>query len=228
VNKIDKDGWSPLLFAADTDGDRKVEIVSLLVANGANVAVRAGSFITPLVAACLSPNGQSETVRVLLKAGANVNQQANGLSPLHCASRQGLEACLMTLLHYGADLDHRSTPNIHFGNDLISKEGQSPLEVAVANGHAGCASILRKWPALNNQLAAKLCLERMRREGMHAVVEATPTNDLSRPMFVFKVLDMMMNCMMHPLGEGIMEYVGTNVGLKVEKKIYIFTSLRRP
>ena len=80
-------------------------------------------------------------------------------------------------------------------------------------GHAGCVSLLRKWPVLRNQIAAKLCLERVRREGMHAFVEATPTHDLTRPMFAFKVLDMFMNCMMQPQGEKVMEYVGLNIGM---------------
>ncbi len=93
--------------------------------------------------------------------------------------------------------------------------GQSPLEAAVANGHAGCAELLRKWPVLRNQITAKLCLEHMRREGMHAVVEATPTNDLTKPMFAFKVLDMFMNCLMQPQGGKVMEYVVMNVGLEI-------------
>ena len=32
-------------------------------------------------------------------------------------------------------------------------------------------------------------------------------------MFVFKMLDRFMNCMMQPQGKKVMEYVGTNIGL---------------
>ena len=185
----------------------------MLLANGANVNLaNTDEGSTPLSVA--SYKGHVEVVRLLLANGANVDQTAvGGESPLLAASVNGNEACLKTLLHYGADLDLRATDYIEFEDGFEILSGQSPLEVAVAQGHAGCAEILRKWPATANQLTAKLCLERMRREGMHAVVEATNTSELTRPMFVFKVLDMFMNCMMQPQGEKVVEYVGLNIGL---------------
>ena len=44
---------------------------------------------------------------------------------------------------------------------------------------------------------------------MHTVVQATPSNDLSSEMFVFKVLEDMMSRGMYGLAELVVEYVGT-------------------
>jgi hypothetical protein len=60
-----------------------------------------------------------------------------------------------------------------------------------------------------NQLVAKLCLNRLKLEGLSAVVARTPSySDLSPPHFAFAVVDMMMNCAMQPQAERILELVG--------------------
>ena len=69
------------------------------------------------------------------------------------------------------------------------------------------------YPALLNRITAKCCLVRLKQEGMTDFVAAREINELTRPQFVFMVLDMMKNCAMEPLAEEVMSYVGTNVGL---------------
>ena len=72
-----------------------------------------------------------------------------------------------------------------------------------------------KYPALLNRITAKCCLVRMKEEqGMTDFVAAREINELTRPQFVFMVLDMMKNCAMQPLAEEIMSYVG--VGASIE------------
>ena len=105
------------------------------------------------------------------------------------------------------------------------KDGRTPLEHAQRNAtRANHVAILRcleestaKYPSLLNQITAKCCLVTMKRNGMTEYVARTPLNDLTQPQFVFMVLDMMKNCAMQPLVELILSYVGTNVGLPVEK-----------
>ena len=103
--------------------------------------------------------------------------------------------------------------------------GRTPLEVAQNTNpdRENYAAILRcleestaRYPALLNQITAKCCLVEMKRNGMTQYVARTPLNDLTQPQFVFMVLDMMKNCMMHALAERILSYVGVNVGLPIK------------
>ena len=103
-------------------------------------------------------------------------------------------------------------------------DGDTPLVDTQNNpNRANYAAILRcleertaRYPSLLNQITAKCCLVTMKRNGMTAYVARTPLNDLTQPQFVFMVLDMMKNCMMHALAERIMSYVGVNVRLPIE------------
>ena len=54
----------------------------------------------------------------------------------------------------------------------------------------------------------KLCVNALKRKNMHTVVQATPSNDLSSEMFVFKVLENMMSRGMYGLAEDVVSYVG--------------------
>ena len=41
-------------------------------------------------------------------------------------------------------------------------------------------------------------------------VERRHANDLTRPLFVFKIIEMMKSCEMHSLADDVVSYVGTN------------------
>ncbi len=86
---------------------------------------------------------------------------------------------------------------------------QSPGSLAYEVGHMGCVKILREWPAKRNQIALKMCVSALKRQGMYAVVNSVGVNELSRPLFVFKVLEEMMSRQMYGLAETIVSYVGT-------------------
>jgi hypothetical protein len=59
------------------------------------------------------------------------------------------------------------------------------------------------------QVAVKLSVKALKKEGAYAdVIETTPTNDLSKPMFAFKVMEMMTSCGMEPLADELVSYVG--------------------
>lgn len=59
-----------------------------------------------------------------------------------------------------------------------------------------------------NQIVVKLCISRLKKEGMYGVVSVTPDNELSRPLFAFKVVEMMMASGMEPLAEYIVSLTG--------------------
>ena len=83
---------------------------------------------------------------------------------------------------------------------------------AISRGHIQVADVLRSWPtdgALLNQLTLKLCISDLKRRKVYElVVQDTPTNELTRPMFVFKVLEEMMSRGMYGLAEDVVKGVG--------------------
>ena len=81
---------------------RRVEMVRLLVDNGANVHPNPGQAFSPLMAA--ARNGDIESAGVLLAAGARVNDAASdGTHPLPYAIVVGQSAFAHFLLEQGAD-----------------------------------------------------------------------------------------------------------------------------
>ena len=122
----------------------------------------------------------------------------NGYRPIKIACRNGHEPCLSTLLAYNADVSP------HNGEDLI--------EVATFEGHLGCVKIIQEWPALRNQVAVKLCISQLKREGMYESIKDTPNNELTKPQFAFKVIEMMNSCCMYGLADKLIEYVGPKSG----------------
>ena len=81
---------------------RRVEVVRLLIDNGASVHPNPGQAFSPLMAA--ARNGDIETAKVLLAAGARVNDTAaDGTHPLPYAIVVGESAFALFLLEQGAD-----------------------------------------------------------------------------------------------------------------------------
>ena len=195
-------------------------MAKVLVANGATIDQADKKGWTPLLHACV--HNRAAFAKVLLQCRANADlSPPSGWCPLLVVSFLGLESCLSLLLAYGAARDLLSRRQLVFpgvsegdpNRGIVVPAGNSAEQIALDRGHAGCAALLRGWPALRNQIAVKLCLDRMKREGMYEVVAATPVNELSRPLFAFKVVEMMKSCGMEPLAEDVIEYVGTNNSL---------------
>ena len=68
--------------------------------------------------------------------------------------------------------------------------------------------LIREWPAKRNQVALKLCVSELKKQGMYEIVNAVPLNELSKEMFVYKVLDEMMSRQMYGLAEQVVSCVG--------------------
>ncbi len=100
------------LFSAISSGN--VELVKLLLDNGADFNVRNKYGESPLHKAC--SEGHGSIVELLLKCGANPNvQNGRGKSPLYRACSEGHDGIVKLLLEHGAD------PN------MKDQEGKPPL-----------------------------------------------------------------------------------------------------
>jgi ankyrin repeat protein len=123
---------TPMHIAAMFD---YVDIMSLLLENGADVESLDRQIMTPLHRA--SSGGKLEAVRCLLDHGANINARAvDGRTPLHCAIRNNNTQAARFLLERGADVNARdndgNTPS-HLAEEqevveLLSEYGTKSVE----------------------------------------------------------------------------------------------------
>ncbi|CAF9943730.1 MAG: Ankyrin repeat and SOCS box protein 3 [Alectoria fallacina] len=104
IRAISHTGKTPLHRAAF---EGKAHMIPLLIANGAALEAKTlGKYqgFTPLHMAAGSPSDASDTVELLLQAGADKDATSEYLStPLHIASKNHNKACLSCLLRYGAN-----------------------------------------------------------------------------------------------------------------------------
>ena len=154
----DKHGWSVLQYAVRYSTPRTVETLIDLGAALGHVE-RKGWTCLHLAAR----NGQADIARLLLERGANVDQtQDQGWNALHLAVRYGQPDTISTLLEYGIDINaanrgwtalHLAALNGHtdIASILLNKgaetdaenaEGQSPLDIARAEGKETIAAII--------------------------------------------------------------------------------------
>ncbi|MEV1065045.1 ankyrin repeat domain-containing protein [Streptomyces sp. NPDC050263] len=109
--------------------------VALLLRAGADPAAADVDGETPLYAACVQ--GDADTARVLLEAGAPPDAESAGLgsegTPLCAAACWGHIETVRTLLAHGAD------PNLREDHGT----GLTPLEWATAGPHPETVSVLR-------------------------------------------------------------------------------------
>ena len=126
VNAKDKDGWTPLLWAAYNGN---AEVISVLLQAGADVNAKKNNGDTPLLSAVLREN--IELISVLLKRGADVNaKDDDGRTPLLSAVlRENIEL-ISILIQAGADLNAKDN------------DGFTPLDLAEGGKHWAAAKAL--------------------------------------------------------------------------------------
>ncbi|KAF7888107.1 uncharacterized protein EAF02_002648 [Botrytis sinoallii] len=124
-NQRDEAGCTPL-FAAAGQYEASLDVVKLLVENGADVNLVSGDLkCTPLHGAAQVPSN-SQIVQFLLSHGAATEvQNAHGLTPLYIASRQNCVFSVKLLLQYDAVVDSCNW------DVKDRKYGETPLIAAV-------------------------------------------------------------------------------------------------
>jgi len=120
VDARDKDGGTPLMNAI---GCRDLEIITLLLDNGADVNATGNFSVTPLTSVARSrPEDEDDgtaIVKLLLARGASVNAEEDGMfSPLHSACSSGNAEIVKLLLAAGAKVN------------ATDQDGQTPLQMA--------------------------------------------------------------------------------------------------
>lgn len=160
VNERNKQGWTPLHFAAVRGQAACAEV---LVEGGAAVDPRAGKEQTPLH--FVADRGFIEIARLLVEHGADVAARDDeGWTPLHFAAEKDRVDVAAFLLAHGAAVDARSvrggTPLheaaasaspemirllLDNGADktLRAENGKTPRDYAVELGNAPAAEVLR-------------------------------------------------------------------------------------
>lgn len=133
VNVKDKDGWTPLHWAASRGLN---ETCNILIQHGANVKVRDKYGISPFSTAINS--GRMDTIDILLNAGADINIDYNNSdgSTALCGACENNDKKFVTFL-----LERGANPNIS------DKTGISPLIFAIINENFELCEQLLKYKA---------------------------------------------------------------------------------
>ncbi|KAH8811787.1 hypothetical protein F5884DRAFT_855122 [Xylogone sp. PMI_703] len=164
IDLIDHDNFTPLIHAI-VHGH--LECIQRLLERNARIDPLSDADHVPLNLAC--ERGSVAIVEILLKAGATILPDAEGLYPQHLVARSGQSPELLLLLKsYGADLDqidklYSWTPLFHAaseGNvpviktlldvgvrtDVPDEKGLSAMYYAAWEGHLECMKLLSSIP----------------------------------------------------------------------------------
>lgn len=143
INATDKDGDTPLCFAAKSGHSECVRL--LLAAPGIDVNKSDRKGFTPLY--CAAKSGHVECARLLLAApGIDVNKAANdNWTPLCWAAGNGHVECIRLLL---------AAPGIDV-NKSDRENGWTPLYRAAGNGHIECVRLLLATPGIDVNKTAR-------------------------------------------------------------------------
>ena len=131
VDKSSRDRTTPLHVASNYHVP--IDIVKLLIDNGAQLDIRNGMGQTPLILATghAYEGTCNAKVKLLLDAGALVNKaDEDGYTPLMWTAIRGFPDITLTLINGGADIDK------------ANNKGWTPLRLAEIYGHEEVAKLL--------------------------------------------------------------------------------------
>ena len=145
-------GATPFLVAA---GSGDAEVMRLLLAKGADPAVRASSGATAIMAACggnadtsvvIREADRIEAIKLAIESGVNVDAADDkGYRAMHQAATNGYHGIIKLLLSRGADLNPVTNSRIEkdYGTGILEVAGQSPLGVVEGTFTGG---VIRERP----------------------------------------------------------------------------------
>ncbi|KAG6034445.1 anaphase-promoting complex subunit Apc3 [Claviceps citrina] len=129
INLIDHDNFTPLIHSII---HCHLDCIKRLLARSARIDPVSDADHVPLNLAC--EHGSEAVVELLLKHGAKILPDAEGLYPQHLVARSGRTSELLLLLkRYGADLDQ-----------IDKLYGWTPLVHAASEGNVDCLQALLK------------------------------------------------------------------------------------
>ncbi|QLI67114.1 Ankyrin repeat protein nuc-2 [Metarhizium brunneum] len=129
INLIDHDNFTPLIHSIIHG---HIDCIQRLLARSARIDPVSDSDHVPLNLAC--EHGSEAVVELLLRHGANILPDAEGLYPQHLVARSGKTSELLLLLKkFGADLDQ-----------VDKLYGWTPLVHAASEGNVDCLQALLK------------------------------------------------------------------------------------
>lgn len=110
INQPDRNGNTPLHFAATCNAPSAASILSLLLRRGADPTIKSKSNVFPIIAHVLTAQDDDpEVVKILLKHGADPNTlDTADNSVLHIAVSQGLWKIAACLVHQNASMTIRN------------------------------------------------------------------------------------------------------------------------
>jgi ankyrin repeat protein len=130
-----KDGNTPLALAVEHGGGSERLVAALLAADAAGAALDTQNDKGETALMWASYIGHEGAVRLLLARGARQELQNNvGMAALYCAAKKGYVGVVELLC---------AAPGAAASLELRTKGGNTPLAIAVRNGHAAIASVLR-------------------------------------------------------------------------------------
>jgi len=98
--------------------------------------------------------------------------------------------------------------NTHFNSDIRGLDGDEGRKLLdILNNESKLIQINNQ--TVKNQTSVKLCINSLKEAGAYeSAIRGTPINELTKPMFVFMVIEMMVSCEMKPLADELVSYVG--------------------
>lgn len=118
VNGVAEKSFTMLHFAAEHSSSNGIEILKLLLTNGAKVDAKNIIGQTPLFSAVISDN--PEGAKILIAHGAKINvRQDGGWTPLHLAALNGYSDVARVLIKNGATIKAKNS------------DKKTPLELAL-------------------------------------------------------------------------------------------------
>ncbi|KAI6714426.1 hypothetical protein JHW43_003086 [Diplocarpon mali] len=169
IDLIDHDNFTPLIHAIIHG---HLECAERLLARSARIDPISDADHVPLNLAC--EYGSMAIVELLLKHGANILPDAEGLFPQHLVARSGQTPQILLLLkEYGANLDqidklYSWTPLFHAASEgnvpcmqtllnvgvqtsILDEKGLSAMYYAAWEGYLECMKLLSSIPTKNRQ-----------------------------------------------------------------------------